>query len=146
MKVFIDTDIILDLLLAREPFFSAATRLFLLIQDGEMEGYVSPLSFSNLFYILRKATSGTEAVAALRKLKLITRVLSVDEQTIDLALASSFSDFEDAIQYYAALSSDIALIVTRNKSDYKTAKIPVLTAEECIEVYLSQQSQSPSNP
>jgi len=140
MKVFVDTDIILDLLLAREPFFPAATRLFLLLQEGEMEGYVSPLSFSNLFYILRKATSGAEAIAALRKLKLLMRVLSVDEQTIDLALASSFSDFEDAIQYYSALSNDIEAIITRNKKDYKTVKIPVLTAEECIQVYLSTQS------
>jgi predicted nucleic acid-binding protein len=140
MKIFVDTDIILDLLLAREPFFPAATRLFLLIQDGEMEGYVSPLSFSNLFYILRKETSGAEAIAALRKLKLLTRVLAVDEHTIDLALASSFTDFEDAIQYYTALPNDVDAIVTRNKRDYKTAKIPVLTAEECIEVYLSQRS------
>ena len=140
MRVFVDTDIILDLLLAREPFFPAATRLFLLLQDEKMEGYVSPLSFSNLFYILRKAISGVEAIAALRKLKLLMRVLSVDEQTIDLALASSFSDFEDAIQYYAALSNDVDAIVTRNKEDYKTAKIPVLTADECIQVYLSTQS------
>lgn len=145
MRVFVDTDIILDLLLAREPFFSAATRLFLLLQDGEIEGYVSPLSFSNLFYVLRKATSGTEAITALRKLKLLTRVLSVDEQTIDLALASSFADFEDAIQYYAALPNEIDAIITRNKSDYKTAKIPVLNAEECVQVYLSQQSQSSRN-
>jgi predicted nucleic acid-binding protein len=54
MRVFIDADVILDLLLAREPFFPGATRLFLLVQDGEVEGFVSPLIFSNLFYVLRK--------------------------------------------------------------------------------------------
>jgi predicted nucleic acid-binding protein len=139
MRVFIDTDVILDLLLAREPFFSAATRLFLLVQDRKVEGCVSPLSFSNLFYILRKELSGPEAIAALRKLKLLTSVLLIDERTIELALASSFTDFEDAIQYYSALSNEVDVIVTRNKRDYKTAKLLVLTAEECVELHRSQQ-------
>jgi predicted nucleic acid-binding protein len=139
MRVFIDTDVVLDLLLAREPFFSAATRLFMLVQDGEVEGCVSPLSFSNLFYILRKELSGPEAIATLRKLKILMHVLPVDERTIELALASSFTDFEDAIQYYSALSNKVDVIVTRNKRDYRAAKLPVLTAEECIELHLSQQ-------
>jgi predicted nucleic acid-binding protein len=139
MRVFIDTDVILDLLLAREPFFSAATRLFLLVQDGEIEGCVSPLSFSNLFYVLRKELSAPEAISALRKLKVLTRVLPVDDRTIDSALASSFADFEDAIQYYAALSDEIDVIVTRNKRDYKTAKLPILNAEECVELHRSQR-------
>lgn len=138
MRVFIDTDVILDLLLAREPFFSAATRLFLLVQDGKVEGCVSPLSFSNLFYILRKELSGPEAIAALRKFKILTNVLPIDERTIELALASSFTDFEDAIQYYSALANEIDVIVTRNKRDYRAAKLPVLTAEECIELHLSR--------
>ena len=138
-RVFLDSDIILDLLLAREPFFPAATRLFLLIQEGEIQGCVSPLIFSNLFYILRKNRSAPEAVTALRKLKLLTRVLPVDNRIIDLALASSFTDFEDAIQYYTALSNQVDAIVTRNKQDYKTAKLPILTAEELVELYLSQR-------
>jgi predicted nucleic acid-binding protein len=139
MRIFIDTDVILDLLLAREPFFSAATRLFLLVQDGEIEGCVSPLIFSNLFYILRKELSASEAIAALRKLKLITRVLPVDERTIDLALASSFTDFEDAIQYYTALEQGLDAVVTRNKQDFKSAKLPILTAGECVELYRSRR-------
>lgn len=139
MRIFVDADIILDLLLAREPFFSAATRLFSLIQDGEIEGFVSPLIFSNLFYVLRKELSGPEAVGALRKLRLLTHILPVDEETIDLALASSFSDFEDAIQYYAAKTQGLDAIVTRNKQDYRVAKLSIFTAEECIETYLSRQ-------
>jgi predicted nucleic acid-binding protein len=139
MRVFVDTDVILDLLLARQPFFSAATDLFVRIQAGEIEGCVSPLIFSNLFYILRKELSAPMAVSALRKLKLLVRVLTVDERTIDLALASPFTDFEDAIQYYTALEHDLDAIVTRNKEDYRTAKLPILTAKECVELYRSQQ-------
>src|SRR6476660_2936370 len=101
-RVFLDTDVILDLLLRREPFFAAAADLFLAVQDGRIEGCVSPLIFSNLFYILRQQRSATESLAALRKLKLLVRVLPVDEKILDLALASSFKDFEDALQYYTA--------------------------------------------
>jgi predicted nucleic acid-binding protein len=140
MRIFLDTDIILDLLLAREPFFAGAARLFLLIQDREIEGFVSPLSFSNLFYILRKKLSGPEALAALRKLRLLAQILQVDEETIDQALASSFTDFEDAIQYYAAQAEGLDAIVTRNKEDYRRAKLPVLTAEECVQVFLSRRA------
>jgi predicted nucleic acid-binding protein len=139
MRAFIDTDVILDLLLAREPFFAAATRLFLLVQDREIEGCVSPLIFSNLFYILRKELSAPEAVAALRKLKILTRVLPVDDRTIDSALASSFADFEDAIQYYTALSNEVDVIVTRNKRDFKASKLPALNAEECVELFMSKR-------
>src|SRR5262245_44679536 len=140
MRIFIDADIILDLLLVREPFFSGATRLFLLVQDGKIEGFVSPLIFSNLFYVLRKALSGPEALAALRKLRLLTHGLPVDEKTIDLALASSFTDFEDAVQYYAALAQNLDAVVTSNKEDYRPAKLPILTAEECIEVFQSRRA------
>ncbi len=73
----------------------------------------------------------------LRKLRLLVRVLPVDEQVLDQALASSFSDFEDAMQYYAALNRDLGVIVTRNKQDYRLATIPVLTAEEYLESFRS---------
>jgi predicted nucleic acid-binding protein len=138
-RIFLDTDIILDLLLARQPFFRPATELFQRLQDGLVEGFVSPLIFSNLFYILRKErSSATEAITALRKLRLLVRVLPVDEQILDRALASSFSDFEDAIQYYTAMSSEIDTIVTRNKTDFRSSKIPVYTAEEYLEIYRSR--------
>jgi predicted nucleic acid-binding protein len=138
-RVFIDSDVILDLLLAREPFFPAATRLFSLVQEEKIEGCVSALIFSNLSYILRKRMPAAKALAALRKLRLLTSVVPVDERTIDLALASSFTDFEDAIQYYAALSFEVEAIVTRNHQDYKAATLPILTAEECVELYRSQE-------
>jgi predicted nucleic acid-binding protein len=135
VRVFVDTDVILDLLLGREPFFSAAADLFLAIQEGRIEGCLSPLIFSNLFYILRQQMPASEAVSTLRKLKLLVRILPVDEQVLDLALASSFTDFEDAIQYYTALTNKASALVTRNKRDYREAKIPILDARECVELY-----------
>lgn len=138
-RIFVDSDIILDLLLARQPFLPAARELFLLIQKRGVEGYVSPLIFANLFYILRKGSSGSEALAALRRLRLLVRVLPMDEKTIDRALASSFRDLEDALQYYVAVEHNIDALITRNKKDYLPSEIlPILTAEEFVALYRSQ--------
>jgi predicted nucleic acid-binding protein len=137
-RVFVDSDIILDLLLAREPHAASATQLFSLFQDRKLEGYVSPVILSNLFYILRQGMPSPQARATLRKLRLILRVLPVDEETIDRALASSFSDFEDAIQHYTAVAHEMSALVTRNRKHYRDAKIPILDAEECIRLHESE--------
>lgn len=137
-RVFVDTDVILDLLLPRPAFLPEASRLFALIQNGQIEACTSPLVFSNLFYILTKELSSEGAIQALRKLRVLLRVLPVDAQMIDLALASSFKDFEDAVQYYAAISAHLDALVTRNKKDYRSAKIPILTAAECVASYHSK--------
>lgn len=137
-RVFVDSDVILDLLLAREPHAASAVQLFALFQDGELEGCVSPVILANLFYILRQGMPAPQARATLRKLRLLLRVLPIDEEIIDRALASSFSDFEDAIQYYTAVAHDMSALVTRNRKHYRDAKIPILDAEECIRFYSSR--------
>jgi predicted nucleic acid-binding protein len=134
-RILVDTDVILDLLLGRQPFYPSASRLFVAFEEGRLEGHVSSLAFSNLFYLLRKEEGGgPEAIAILRKLRLVTRVLTVDEKIIDLALASTFNDFEDAIQYFAAAEWGLDALVTRNRRDYKVSKIAVVSAEECLEL------------
>ncbi len=130
--VFIDADIILDLILERQPFFPEAARLFMRIQEKELAGSVSSLIFSNLYYVLRRQLSKGEALSALRKLRLLLGVLTVDSAVIDKALASSFTDFEDAIHYYAACR-EVDAIITRNKKDYRLARLPVLTAGEWLQ-------------
>lgn len=137
-RVFVDADIILDLLLSRQPFLSAARSLFLLIQKKGVEGYTSPLILSNLFYILRKGSSGPQAVSTLRRMRLILRVLPMDERTVDLALASSFTDLEDAFQYYAAVDQNLDALITRNKKDYRSSELAVLNAKEFVTLYRSQ--------
>jgi predicted nucleic acid-binding protein len=115
-RVFLDTDIILDLLLRREPFFPAVADLFLAVQEGRIEACVTPLIFSNLFYILRQKMPASEAVSALRKLKLLLRVLPVDEKILDLALASTFTDFEDAILVLVKSGIRVNLSIPSTKS------------------------------
>ena len=127
--LFIDTDIILDLLLERVPFYTWSARLFTLADKGVIKAAISSLSFNNLDYMLSKQYGRPESRRILGQFKLLVSVLAVDDKIISLALSSSFADFEDAIQYYTALENNIPVLITRNLKDYKEAAIPVMTAE-----------------
>jgi predicted nucleic acid-binding protein len=131
-KIFVDTDVVLDLLAKREPFYQFAARLFTNADNQEVTICVSSLCFSNLNYILSKQKNTSEARKILSRFKVLVNVLPVDDKVIELALNSDFRDFEDAIQYYCAIENGIHILVTRNLKDFKQAKIPVLTAEEFI--------------
>ncbi len=132
IKLFIDSDIILDMLAEREPHYIHAARLFTLINQNKIIAYTSPLIFANLHYLLKKQTTNIAALKSLRKLKTFVKILSIDERVIEQSLNSEFNDFEDAIQYYTAVNNGISLIVTRNKMDYKRSQIDVMTAEEFL--------------
>jgi len=132
-KIFLDTDVVLDHLADRQPFAEYAHRLFALAETGELVVCVSSLSFSNLYYILRKLKGHEEALALLGKLKQLVQVATVSEAEIQSALTSGFKDFEDAIQHGAAKSEgDVVAIVTRNKGDYGRSEIPVLSPDEFL--------------
>lgn len=128
-KVFIDTDIALDLLSQRKPHYAAAARLFTLSDKGKVTIYISSLSFSNLHYLLTRQYNATESRRILNSFKVLVKVLAVDDKIIDLALSSTFADFEDAIQYFTAIEHGITILLTRNLRDYTQSKIAVLTAE-----------------
>ena len=133
-NIFIDSDIVLDLLAKREPFYHHSASLFSLIDSGKLHGFVSSLIFSNLFYILRKHNSRKQTVDILTKLRIMVSILPVDEKIIELALLSNFNDFEDAIQYYTAKAHKIDYIVTRNLKDFKTSDIKALTADQLLHI------------
>src|SRR3989449_7884517 len=101
-KIFLDTDVALDHLADRQPFAEYAHRLFALAETGELTICLSSLSFSNLYYILRKLKGHDGTLVLLRKLKLLARVSAVTAAEIQSALASSFKDFDDAIQHFVA--------------------------------------------
>lgn len=131
-KIFLDSDVILDLLTEREPHFAAARELFLLIQDKKVLAHTSPVVIANIFYILNRHFSREKAISSLIKVKSLVNVLSCGDAEIELALSSGFKDFEDSIQYYTALAHGIDIILTRNVKDYKSANINVSTPLEYI--------------
>ncbi|MBK9048012.1 MAG: PIN domain-containing protein [Bacteroidetes bacterium] len=131
-KVFVDTDIILDLLAGREPYYQYAAKLFSLADSGKIEICVSSLTFSNLNYILSKQFSVAQARKKLLTFKTLVTVLSVNEKVVDLALNSDFKDFEDALQYFTATEFKVTTLLTKNLKDFKKAEIAVLSAEQYL--------------
>lgn len=131
-KVFIDTDIALDLLSQRTPYYLPAAQLFTLADQGKLSIYVSSLSFGNLHYLLSRLYSQAESRRILSTFKILVKVLAVDDKIIDLSLNSPFKDFEDAIQYYTATENQVGILLTRNLKDYKAAQITVMTAEDYL--------------
>ena len=133
-KIFIDTDIVLDLLAKRKSFYIPAAHLFTLADRGKLDINVSSLTFATLFYLLSKDNGQERAKKILFKFKSLVTVLPVDNKIIELALSSEFKDFEDGIQYFCAIENKCAAILTRNLTDYKYANIPVMTAESFLKV------------
>jgi len=131
-KVFVDTDVILDLLSERIPHFHFSAVLFTFAEMKKIELYTTPLIMANTFYILRKQLGNDEAKKALRKLRILINIIDSAESIIDKALNSTFNDFEDAIQYYTALENGIKIILTRNLRDYKNADIIIQTPESFL--------------
>ena len=131
-KLLVDTNIIIDLLAKRKDFYQEAQELFTLADENQVKLYISSLTFANTHYVLVKELNADEARKVLIKFKLHVKTLPLDEKILELALSSDFKDFEDAIQYYTALENKLEIIITRNKKDFKTSKLAVLTAKEYL--------------
>lgn len=138
-KLFVDTNIIIDLFAKREPFYAEAATLFSLADTKKLYLSVSALTFANTNYILLQSKKQDEAKLILRKLKLIVSVVSLDEKIIGLSLNDNdFKDYEDALQYYTALENGDEAIITRNLKDFRKSKLPVMTAAQFLKNFLKE--------
>lgn len=127
MTVFVDTNVLLDVLARREPFYQDALRLWTLAERGELRALVSVISFSNLYYIVRKLRGRAAADRAMRLLRATFVPVALDEQLLDQAIGSSIKDLEDAVQFYSALRGDAACLITRNPRHFPARDLPILT-------------------
>ena len=132
MRLFIDTNIMLDLLGERIPFYDSIAKIATLSDNGEVYLIVSALSYSTVFYLLSKYESKDKVMEKLRKFKIISEVAGVDETIIEKGLNSTFTDFEDSLQYFCALKSECDALITRNQKDFKESTIPVFSADEYL--------------
>lgn len=138
-SLFLDTNVLIDFLANRQPHSISATFLMDLAAKGDLKIYVTSLSYSNIYYIIRKLVTHKKLISILKDLNSITRIISITDKTIESALQSDFKDFEDAIQYFAALSnSSIEAIVTRDPKGFSKSQIPVITPDEAVSFYLNQ--------
>ncbi|MCH7414503.1 PIN domain-containing protein [Belliella sp. R4-6] len=134
-NLFIDTNIIIDLLARREPFFEDAAQLFSVADTNKVKLSVSSLTIANTSYALLKQMNSKKAKSVLRNLRLILNILPLNDGIIGLALEDEkFSDFEDGLQYFTALEYRQDMIITRNLKDFKNSKLPTMTAKQFIEM------------
>ena len=132
-KIFLDSDVILDLLLERGEFFGDIALVFEKAKTEEIILYTSSICILNINYLLRKSYSKDAVEEILNKFLQYVKILAVDSAIIMASLNSNFNDLEDGVQYYCSLNNDINEIITRNIKDYKHSKIPVLTPLEYLE-------------
>jgi predicted nucleic acid-binding protein len=130
-KIFLDTNIILDYLLARSPFDADAKRFFVDAELGKIELYASALTFCNMSYIVRKIKSPAEFQAILSDLLLIIGVTAINGFVLQQAIAANYKDFEDAVQYQSAINTfGLTHLVTRNKTDFTETSLPIFSPSE----------------
>ena len=133
-KLFVDTNIVIDLLSRRETYYDEAATLFSLADKKQIGLTASSLTIANISYVLLRQMDSNKVKSILRKLRLIVKTLSLDDKIVGLALNDdNFLDFEDGLQYFTALENGQDLIITRNLKDFKKSKLPVMTARQFIE-------------
>jgi len=132
MKAFLDTNVMLDFLGERDPFYLSAAKIASLADKGKIEIVVSALSYATVSYFLSKFEGIEKTKDKLRKFKIISKICTLDEKIIEKGLNSEFSDYEDSLQYFSALRQDCDILITRNAKDYKGVQIPVMTPDEFL--------------
>jgi len=132
-RIFIDTNVIIDYLAQRVPFAEDAMNLFSLSSKYN-QLYISALSFTTIYYVLKRHFKQEELLEMLKDILLLTEVLPTDDKIIRKAIQSEFTDFEDAVQYYTAESGKTDYIITRNTKDFKKSSIPIYTPTEFLQI------------
>jgi predicted nucleic acid-binding protein len=124
-SVFVDTDVVLDLFIRREPHHAEALQLFTTIKRSKTKCFTSPIVIANTYYILSKVKDKGYALERIKGLRKFVKVVPVDESIIDMAIDKPYKDFEDSIQYACAKQNGIGTIITRNTKDYPKSDITI---------------------
>lgn len=133
MRVLLDTNIMLDSFLEREPFVRDAKALLEAIQSQRIEGYVTATTLTDIFYIVRRQTRSLElAKRAVSTTLTLMQVCTVDRSILSAAISSSLPDFEDGVQLACAISENLNAIITRDPKGFVGATVAILSASEFL--------------
>lgn len=139
-KLFIDTDVVIDFFTDREPHANDSTQLFELSKLGEVVLYLSAVSVSNIYYIVRKFLGNKKALEVIKALIEMTEIVGTTKVEIIKALSNGFSDFEDSIQYSSALTiKGLDAIITRNIKDYKKSSLAVISPSDFLKLKIKKE-------
>ncbi|MBS9766651.1 MAG: PIN domain-containing protein [Flavobacteriaceae bacterium] len=140
IKLFIDSDVVIDFFTDREPHINPASELFELNEKGVVDLYLSAVSVNNIYYIVRKYLGHKKTLEVIETLIEITEVVGTNKKEIIQSLKNNFKDFEDSIQYSTALTiKGLNAIITRNTKDYKNSDIAVMTPLHFLKTKINSQ-------
>jgi len=137
MKILFDTNIILDVLLLRKPYYTSATFLLSEVEQGDIEGYLCPTTITTIGYLVSKVKGANQAKRLIKNLLNIFNLTELSKSVFETARSHKISDFEDAVLHKSASLSNIEGIVTRNTKDFKFASLKVFDPEELIGIIKS---------
>ena len=139
-NILLDSDVLMDFFLDRAPFSEDSSKILSLCENREIVGYITPVIYSNLYYLLRRISDRQTAITQLRRLFSITRLLVIDEHAVLAALHSdTITDFEDALQNYAVEGSEnLRIIITRNVRDFRKSTVAALTPSDYLKLRKQQ--------
>jgi predicted nucleic acid-binding protein len=132
VRLFLDTNLLLDVLAERKPFCRPAARVWSLCETGVCQGMISAISFNNVFYIVRRARDTKAARRALVLMRDIFDSVAADQQILNQAIDSNIRDFEDAIQFFSAQRAAADYLLTRNAGDFPRTRLPILAPDEFL--------------
>lgn len=135
MKIFVDTNVLLDVFQERKPQYDASVYVWDMAERGQLSGFVSVISFNNIYYIVSRFRDKKHAGRAIKLLRGTFSPVSLDEQILNQAIDSKMNDFEDAIQFFSAVHVSADFIITRNSKDFPKSSIPVLAPEEFLAIF-----------
>ena len=127
-----DTNVVLDVLLERYPFYDEAAALWNKCDAGELDGHVAAVTLTTIFYVARKLKGAEKARDAVALVLRAFNVATVDRQTLAAALQMSGEDFEDNVQITCAQAASLEHIITRDPAGFAASPIPVVTPREML--------------
>lgn len=136
MRALVATNVLLDVLAARKPFYSEAVRIWTLAEADQLDAWVAAISFSNCYYLVRKHAGQRSAEKAIRLLRDVFTPVDLTARILSQAIDAGFHDFEDAIQFHSAVHAKAEYIITRNPDHFPRAPLAVLTPAEFLALKL----------
>lgn len=133
MRILLDTDVNLDLILQRQPFYTAAKEIFVRLSNGEFEAYVCDITILNISFITRKELDSSQIRQTISQLLQLVKISKIDALILQKAITSPISDYEDAVQHESAIAENLDAIVTRNTKDFANASLKVYSPNEFLE-------------
>ena len=137
MKVLFDTNVILDVMLLRPPFYKAGTLLISEVERKNIEGYICSTTVTTIFYLVAKVKKAKETKQLIKNILQIFNVTQVDKVTLESALNSKFPDYENSVLHESALKAGLDGIVTRDRKDFRNSKITIFDPEELLKIIIA---------